>query len=393
MTLVGWFVCSLDWKVVWLWGLGGPVSLVLSGTHGYGRLVIGWRISRKRCQIQSGPRKDAPCVSTTSHVSYLHGWGAEGKVARALPTVANVTGCFKGRVNTVHFHCFRQTAWEESWCGSSEFRLWLLSQPLRAMDGYAGCCRTVHCLHSWKRQEWAPGSEDVAVLCQLALDVRSLTHIYGSSRCFSFQIHFKELLSHFLLFLGSPALSCTLTYSYLLASFSSLSISWQWTHIFTPMLMHILDFAATYVDILPLETGSTCLGQWGSMGENTKLPSKHPRPPTEWWETCQLPRSALSAPQPCPPGTWGDDGLRPYRGSQRPASSCSPCHPISTLALSLGFTILWGIAIACLAHRRNYSCNYLRHCFTVRGFYQTLWGCPRASVCFTESKSLPSFSS
>lgn len=71
MTLVGWFVCSLDWKVVWLWGLGGPVSLVLSGTHGYGRLVIGWRISRKRCQIQSGPRKDAPCVSTTSHVSYM----------------------------------------------------------------------------------------------------------------------------------------------------------------------------------------------------------------------------------------------------------------------------------------------------------------------------------
>lgn len=101
----------------------------------------------------------------------------------------------------------------------------------------------------------------------------------------------------------------------------------------------------------------------------------------------------LSAPQPCPPGMWGDDGLRPYRGSQRPPSSRSPRHPISTLALSLGFTILWGITIACLAHRRNYSCNYLRNCFTVRWFYQTLWGYPRASVCFTESKSLPPFSS
>lgn len=44
------------------------------------------------------------------------------------------------------------------------------------------------------------------------------------------------------------------------------------------MLMHILDFAATYVDMLPLETDSTCLGQRGSMGENTKLPSKRPTP-------------------------------------------------------------------------------------------------------------------
>lgn len=159
----------------------------------------------------------------------------------------------------------------------------------------------MRCLHSRKRQEWASGSEDVAALCQLALDIRSLTRIYGSSRYFYFQIYFKELLSHFPLFLGSPALSCTLTCSYLLASFSSLSISWQRTHIFTLMLMHILDFAATYVDMLPLETDSTCLGQRGSMGENTKL-LPNVRRHAEWWETCQLPRSSPVCSSALP--TW-----------------------------------------------------------------------------------------
>lgn len=44
------------------------VALALSGTHGYGCLVTVWRIWRKQCQIQSGSRKDAPCISMMSHV-------------------------------------------------------------------------------------------------------------------------------------------------------------------------------------------------------------------------------------------------------------------------------------------------------------------------------------
>lgn len=89
------------------------------------------------------------------------------------------------------------------------------------------------------------------------------------------------------------------------------------------MLVHILDFAATYMDITLLETDSNCLGQWGSMdcqGEHTKLPSKHPTP--RWV------MGAMSASEECsclllsPAHLVHDemmgDGLRPYWGSQCP---------------------------------------------------------------------------
>lgn len=151
------------------------------------------------------------------------------------------------------------------------------------------------------------------------------------------------------------------------------------------MLMHILDCAATgprpQLSMLPLEVDWNCLGQGGSMGyqgENMELLSKHLM---SLWVT-----GAMSASEECscrllsPPHLVHDQRMRWVMvGAHRvhtihSPSSYSPCcyaTPFRTLASSLGFTILWGITIVCLACWGNYSYNYLENCFPIHWFYQT----------------------